>query len=220
MKKLLSIVLYFGVLSVNAQVDYGVNWKLFWQVSKNQTVRITSENLIRKSYKDQKDMYKDISNNLTKAVAIHDMLYKNLKNVNSAIKQGKRLMLFKDYIVEISKNAHEMLKESNKNLKYSVLFSDLYLKVIEKSTELSVEVTSSILNENKDFLMDAYDREMLINKMFQKADELNGYILLITMRLKRANQIAFWKSVPILDMWVYQDKMVVNEIMDKYKYNF
>ncbi len=219
-KKILLIEsFWFGMLIVNAQ-KIGINYQLADQISRNQGVRYLSEYHIKKTYRSQRKMYQNINKKLIAVVGIHQKLYDNLKNVNSAIKQGKRLMLFKDYILRISKNAQVMLKESKKNAKYTALFSDLYIKIIEKSVELSTEVSSNILNEDKDFLMDAYDREMLISKMFQKADELNGYILLITAQLKRANQIGFWRSVPILNTWVSQDKIIVNEILDKYKYAF
>jgi hypothetical protein len=66
--------------------------------------------------------------------------------------------------------------------------------------KLQQEVTQDILNENKDFLMDAMDREMLIEKIFTRVRNINGNILYIILRLENAKKIPYLYQVPVLEI--------------------
>lgn len=52
-----------------------------------------------------------------------------------------------------------------------------------------------ILNEDKDFLIDAMDREMLIEKVFNRVRNINGNILYIILRLEDAKKIPYLYQV-------------------------
>ena len=49
--------------------------------------------------------------------------------------------------------------------------------------KLKKEVADEIMKEDNDFLMDPYDRQILLNKILDRAREINGTILYINLLL-------------------------------------
>ena len=69
---------------------------------------------------------------------------------------------------EIVTNSNRMLDLSAQHPEYAILVSKYYVEIGNQTMKLKQEVSQDILNENKDFLMDASDREMLIEKVLQE----------------------------------------------------
>ncbi len=221
MKKLLCIgILFFMVFQMKAQkVDYGVaiNYKLLLQLTANQGVRMTSEYAYQENYKKQTKLYEKINKDVVKVLAVHDFIYKKLSTVNKLLKQGKKLKYFWFYVQDIKKNGAKLMKITKDNPKYAVLLTGTYNELLQQCLGLSSDVSSVILRENKDFLIDPYDREILIEKMLDKARLINGYILYLITRLEQAVHIAYLKQIPILKDWISLDNAIVEEIMWKWK---
>jgi hypothetical protein len=103
---------------------------------------------------------------------------------------------------------------------HAVLVSKYYVEIGKQTLKLKQEVTQDILNENKDFLMDAMDREMLIEKVLTRVRNINGNILYIILRLENAKKIPYLYQVPVLRNYINVDKAIVGDIIQKYKYVF
>ncbi len=220
MKRLIYLFLFFCLFKANGQAfDYGVgfNYKLFLQLGKNQTVRVGSEKLFQKNFKEQRELYDKVNKNLVQVIVVHDHIYKQLSNVHSALKQGKKLEYFYKYIGKIHKNTKKMLVLSRKNPQYAILFTKTYNALLKQGTELFSEVNNAILKEGNDFLIDPYDREILIEKMLDKARLINGYMLYLITRLEEVVHIAYLKQIPILKDWISLDNAIVEDIMWKWK---
>lgn len=56
--------------------------------------------------------------------------------------------------------------------------------------EIKKEVADS-MKEDNDFLMDPYDRQILLNKILDRAREINGTILYINLVLKNAKKTPY-----------------------------
>ncbi len=221
MKKIIGIgILFFIVIQANAQlVDGGVvvNVKLQKQLMLNQKMRLLSESFFRKNYRKQKELYDKINRDMTKVLAVHNFIYKNLSNVNEALKQGKKLKYLWSYVKEISENGKKLAKISVKKPQYAILRAEVLYKLLQESWDLSTEVSTVILRENKDFLIDPYDREILIEKMLDKARMINGYILYLIHTLETANRIAYLEQIPVLGDYVSLDRHIVEDIIKQWK---
>lgn len=193
-----------------------INEKLLAQLTKNQAVRLSSDKLFFNSYEKQKQLYDDIKGKITQVVAIQQYIYDKLTNVNMAIKQGKQLQYLYQYFGEIAQNSGEMLSLSSKNPEYTILLSKYYVFITDEGLKLKREVTEEILRESNDFLMDPYDREILLRKIFDRARLINGTILYINLVLKNAKQTPYIYQIPVLSNYVNLDKMIVKDIIMKY----
>ncbi len=221
MKKLLCVgILFLVVFQPKAQdVDYGIaiNYKLLMQLTENQSVRMMSEEAYQRNYKKQRKLYEKINEDVGKVLAVHEFIYNKLSTVNKLLIQGKKLKYFWFYMEDIKKNGNKLMKLTTANPKYAVLLTDTYNELLQQCLVLSTEVSSSILKEGKDFLIDPYDREILIEKMLDKARMINGYILYLITRLEEVIHIAYLKQIPILKNWISLDNAIVEDIMLKWK---
>lgn len=220
MKKIVTFgILAFSGITVNSQ-QLVINDKLLSQITVNHGVRLGSEQAFLDSYKKQKELYDDINNKITQIIAIQEYIYGQLKNVNSALTQSKKLIYLYQYLGKIVTNSNKMLDLSAQHPEYSVFISKYYIEIGKQTLKLQQEVTGDILNEDKDFLMDAMDREMLIEKIFTRVRNINGNILYINLRLENAKKIPYLYQVPVLRNYINIDRAIVGDIIQKYKYLF
>ena len=220
MKKILSFVALtiFGITMKSQQIV--INDKLLVQLTKDHAVRLTSEQAFLNSYEKQKELYDDIKQKNAQVIAIQEYIYQQLKNVNFALTQSKKLIYLYQYLGKIVTNSNKMLDLSAQHPEYAVLVSKYYAEIGKQTMKLKQEVTQDILNEDKDFLMDAMDREMLIEKVFTRVRNINGNILYINLRLENAKNIPYLYQVPVLRNYVNIDRAIVGDIITKYKYIF
>lgn len=197
-----------------------INDRLLVQLTTNHGVRMGSEQAFLDSYEKQKAMYDDIKNKTAQVIAIQEYIYQQLKNVNSALTQSKKLVYLYQYLGKIATNSNKMLDLSAQHPEYAILVSKYYVEIGKQALKLKQEVTQDILNEDKDFLMDASDREMLIEKIFTRVRNINGNILYIILRLENAKKIPYLYQVPVLRNYINIDKAIVGDIVLKYKYIF
>jgi len=202
-------ILFFSVGFVSGQ-QIVINDKLLVQMTTNHGVRLGSEQAFLNSYEKQKELYDDIKNKTAQVIAIQEYIYQQLKNVNSALTQSKKLIYLYQYLLDLSAQHPE----------YAVLVSKYYVEIGKQTLKLKQEVTQDILNENKDFLMDPMDREMLIEKVFTRVRNINGNILYIILRLENAKKIPYLYQVPVLRNYLNIDRAIVGDIIQKYKYIF
>lgn len=217
MKKIVfTAAILSSILAIKAQ-QIAINDRLLVQLTTNHGVRMASEQVFLDSYEKQRKMYDDIRNKTAQVIAIQEYIYQQLKNVNSALTQSKKLIYLYQYLGKIASNSEKMLALSAKHPDYAVLVNKYYIEIGKQALKLKQEVSQDILNENKDFLMDPKDREMLIDKVFIRVRNINGNILYIILRLENAKKIPYLYQVPILRNYANVDKAIVGDIIQKYK---
>lgn len=212
------LLTFFGILIKSQQIVF--NDKLFAQMTKDHALRMGSEQTFLNSYEKQKQLYDDIKNKTAQVIAIQEYIYQQLKNVNSALTQSKKMMYLYQYLGKVVTNSNRMLDLSAQHPEYGILVSKYYFEIGNQAMKFKQEVSQDILNENKDFLMDASDREMLIEKVFTRVRNINGNILYIILRLENAKKIPYLYQIPKLRNYINIDKAIVGDIITKYKYIF
>ncbi|CAM3680604.1 hypothetical protein ELOC111193_16335 [Elizabethkingia occulta] len=212
-------ILAFSSTMVRSQ-QIVINDKLLSQLTVNHGVRLGSEQVFLDSYEKQNELYNEIKNKTAQVIAIQEYIYQQLKNVNSALTQSKKLIYLYQYLGKIGNNSNKMLDLSIQHPEYAVLVSKYYSAIGEQLLKLKQEISADILNENKDFLMDAMDREMLLEKVFTRVRNINGNILYIILRLENAKKIPYLYQVPVLRNYINVDRAIVGDIIQKYKYIF
>ena len=219
MQQIFFVIILLLTTGLKAQ-QIALNDRLLVQLTTNHGVRMASEQGFLESYEKQKAMYDDIKNKMAQVIAIQEYIYQQLKNVNSALSQSKKLVYLYQYMGKIATNSNKMLDLSAQHPEYAILVSKYYIEIGKQALKLKQEVMQDILNEDKDFLMDAMDREMLIEKVFTRVRNINGNILYIILRLENAKKIPYLYQVPVLRNYVNIDKAIVGEIIQKYRYIF
>jgi len=219
MKKLaIGFFMFFGISAYSQQIV--INDQLLAQITKDHAVRLASEQLFLDSYEKQNKLYNEIKTKTAQVIAIQEYIYQQLKNVNSALTQSKKLVYLYGYLGKVVTNSNRMLELSTQHPEYAVLVSKYYAAIGNQLIKLRQELSQDILNENKDFLMDAMDREMLIEKVFTRVRNINGNILYIILRLENTKKIPYLYQVPVLKNYINTDRAIVGNIIRKYNYLF
>ena len=206
-------------LKLNAQtVVY--NDKLLMQLTKNQAVRLASNESYLNSYEKQKKTYDEIKQKIAQVVAIQEYIYDKLTNINSAIKQGKQLYYLSKTFVQIGINANDVLSLTAQHPEYAILLNRFYIGATQELLKMQSELTNDILHEENDFLMDPYDRQVLIQNLSTKAQMVNGYLICIKIRLKNARKTPYIYQIPTINTYVNLDRAIVKNIMTNYNFIF
>lgn len=197
-----------------------INDQLLAQLTKNQVVRLASNESFLNSYEKQKKLYNDINQKIAQVVAIQEFIYDKLTNINSAIKQGKQFYYLSKTFVQIGQNANDVLILTAQHPEYAILMNRFYIAAVQELLKMQTELTQDTLHEENDFLMDPYDRQLLIQNLSSKAQMINGYLICIKIRLKNAKKIPYLYQIPTINTYVNLDKAIVKGIMVNYKYIF
>ena len=213
------ISIFAGMLSVKGQTVV-LNDQLLAQITKNQAVRLASNETFLNSYEKQKKLYEDVNQKIAQVVAIQKFIYEKLTNVNAAIKQGKQLYYLSNTFVQIGQNANEVLSLTAQNPQYAILLNRYYIAATQELIKMQTELVNDILREDADFLMDPFDRQALIQKLSTKANMINGYLVCIRIRLKNARKIPYIYQIPTINTYVNLDRAIVKNIMQNYQFIF
>lgn len=214
---LLSIIL-FGASSKLCAQTVVYNDKLLIQLSKNQAIRLASNDSYWNSYEKQKKTYDDINQKIAQVIAIQEFIYDKLTNINSAIKQGKQLYYLSKTFLQIGINANDVLSLTAQHPEYAILLNRFYIGATQELLKMQSELTNDILHEENDFLMDPYDRQVLIQNLSTKAQMINGYLICIKIRLKNAKKTPYLYQIPTINTYVNLDRMIIKGIIEKYKF--
>ena len=213
------ISIFAGMLCVKGQTVV-LNDQLLAQITKNQAVRLASNETFLNSYEKQKKLYDDVNQKIAQVVAIQQFIYEKLTNVNAAIKQGKQLYYLSNTFVQIGQNANEVLSLTAQNPQYAILLNRYYIAATQELIKMQTELVNDILREDADFLMDPFDRQALIQKLSTKANMINGYLVCIRIRLKNARKIPYIYQIPTINTYVNLDRAIVKNIMQNYQFIF
>ena len=115
MKNMILLLMFIFIANKTKAQTIVINEKLLMQMSKNHAVRMASEESFINSYERQRKLYDDVNNKLTKVIAIQEYIYQQLKNVNSALLQSKKLIYLYEYFSKIAENLRKMLLSTKKN---------------------------------------------------------------------------------------------------------
>ena len=217
MKRIIFFCLILNVISARGQTVV-VNDKLIAQLTKNQAVRLTSNEGFLKSYEKQKQLYDDINKKITQVVAIQEFIYDKLSKVNQTIKQGKQLKYLYKYLGEVGEYSGKMLKLTAKYPQYAILLTDHYYRIVQEILMIQKELKEEILREDSDLLIDPYDREVLISRIFDRVRILHANVMYINLMLERGKDTPYIYQIPHLGWYVNMDKSIVEDIMRKYQY--
>lgn len=196
------------------------NKKLMEQLTKNQAVRLTSNNSLLNSYKKQRELYDKINNRLTEIAVIQEYIYSQLTNINSLIKDGKKAMLFGKYVGIVTQNLGKLTEMTVENPHYATLRYEYYIKILDKFIALKDHFENEVMHEKHNYLVDQYDRQLLVGEALYKIKEINSFINYLIFLLEYANQTSIYHQIPILGNYIILDKSIVNDIMYNLKHRF
>ncbi|MRI64237.1 hypothetical protein EDM00_09575 [Ornithobacterium rhinotracheale] len=217
MKKVAFILLFiFFNHYANAQLAV-VNDKLMLQLEKNQEARKLSNNRFIENYEKAKEIYEDASKKSAEIMAIHEMIYNQLYNVNELFTDVKRMKYFYESAQKIFKYSKKVIELSAKYPQYAVWLHKHYQAVYPQAIALQNELQEKVLKPNKKLLMDAYDRDLVISEIQSRMKLIELSLLTIIIEIEFSQSRAYINSIPVLGDYYNQDKDIVKDVIYKVK---
>lgn len=208
------LIIFLSAVQIKAQdIAVAINPTLMIELGKNQYVRESAVNNVKDMYEKQNDWYKKAEIKMAQVVFVHEQIYQALYNVNSLFKNAKQLQQISRDLMICKQNTLKAVSLGIKKTPYSVWMKKYFLDLSLRINELR-KIFSDALN--KKLLMDAYDREMLLDNVNFKIQMINMSALNIINIIKYNESRAYIYSIPIFGDYIEQDKMIVEQIMQQY----
>ena len=214
---LLQLFAFLSALQLKAQVaQVAINPTLQEHLLANHTVREASMANIQNMYEKQNRWYQNAQAKMAQVLLVHEQIYQALYNVNSLFKNAKQLKYIYADLKECGKNLSRALRISTQKPQYAIWGRKYYRDTSNRLNELRLMVFQ-ILNEGGEkLLMDAYDREMLLDTFHFKVQMLNISALNIINAIEYNESRSYIYSIPIFSTYIEQDKMIIEHIMQQY----
>lgn len=215
MKNLLLLFLVLGGSKVMAQQYYQLyyNTDLNNQVAVNHAARLVSEKQYQKTYQKQIDQMDRVKESVVKVVVMKDQIYRQLKNVNGALKQGKYVQIIYNDFTRLLENMGDMVELTAENPEYAILITRFYEKVFERAYIAYSGIADQVQREENDYLMDNADRQNLMSKLHTDIRVMNGWVLHINSYLRRAKKKPYLRHFKVLNSWYIKDKQMIKSII-------
>ena len=148
----------------------------------------------------------ETANNLQKKVV------KGLTEVSRTVKNLITVKRITEVSLDIVAEVGEAIELAAENPEY-VLFAGKSADVFtERALGLASDVTS-VLAEGETNMMDAGERQKLLNHIYDEIRLLYGAAFGVTHSIRWAMRRGFWKSLFPFSGWVNQDVRIMNEII-------
>ncbi|WP_424655044.1 hypothetical protein [Capnocytophaga leadbetteri] len=208
---------FLSALQLKGQVaQIAINPTLQEHLLANHTVREASMANIQNMYEKQNRWYQNAQAKMAQVLLVHEQIYQALYNVNSLFKNAKQLKYIYADLKECGKNLSRALRISTQKPQYAIWGRKYYRDTSNRLNELRLMVFQ-ILNEGGEkLLMDAYDREMLLDTFHFKVQMLNISALNIINAIEYNESRSYIYSIPIFSTYIEQDKMIIEHIMQQY----
>lgn len=213
----LQLFAFLSALQLKGQVaQIAINPTLQEHLLANHTVREASMANIQNMYEKQNRWYQNAQAKMAQVLLVHEQIYQALYNVNSLFKNAKQLKYIYADLKECGKNLSRALRISTQKPQYAIWGRKYYRDTSNRLNELRLMVFQ-ILNEGGEkLLMDAYDREMLLDTFHFKIQMLNISALNIINAIEYNESRSYIYSIPIFSTYIEQDKMIIEHIMQQY----
>ena len=209
------LIIFLSAVQIKAQdIAVAINPTLMIELGKNQYVRERAVDNVKDMYEKQNYWYKKAETKMAQVVLVHEQIYQALYNVNSLFNNVKQLNQISRDLNICRINTLKAVSLGIKKTPYSVWMKKYFFYDLASRINELRKIFSDALN--KKLLMDAYDREMLLDNVNFKIQMINMSALNIINIIKYNESRAYIYSIPIFGDYIEQDKMIVEQIMQQY----
>ncbi len=150
---------------------------------------------------------------------IQNKVLKGLREVSGTLSNAIQVKQIGENIIECNTYLKEIKNIVAEHPKYSVFGVKATKEFGQRLLKVSSDLTY-LLKGGDNNLATAGDRYKLLMKVNDEVTMLKIELINISLVIKRAVRIGFWKSLNPFQGYVNTDKDLAKAIMDKYKYNF
>ncbi len=173
----------------------------------------------RKEQSKLKKMQAWATTQLQYANNIQNKVLKGLREVSGTLSNAIQVKQIGENIADCYTYIKEIKNIVEEHPEYSVFGVKATEEFGERLLKVSGDLTYLLKGGEKN-LATAGDRYRLLMKVNDEVTMLKIRLINISLVIKRAVRIGFWKSINPFQGYINTDRDLVENIMDKYKYNF
>lgn len=218
MKKLYLIVaVFFSLKSAHAQ-------RLVFDrghldiINSNGAVRLAGQLAYSASWEQIKKNTDDINLNLTSVVIVQNMIYRSLTEINEALKDAIQVKRLGYLITDIYNNSHDVLELAKGNPVLMLFAEDSAKQLKLRGIKMVGDVSSFILKNQENVLMNYNVRDELINNTVKELQIMNAMIYTIKQNMYWAKQRGLIKAFNPWAQFMTDDENRLNEIIIRRKF--
>jgi len=153
-----------------------------------------------------------INQNLAKVVATRLLIHNSLKNVSSALRNGKQVLYMGKLVQEIITECSGLVNDVRSAPQYALFAEQSTRETIQYSTLLANEVYNTILKEGNGLLMNYSKRDQLVQEIIHKLLILRGYVQIIRQSIYYAKMMGLFQSLFPFTNYINQDLAIINDV--------
>lgn len=160
----------------------------------------------------------DLNTNAGSVVLAQTIIYNGLSNVNSALKDGLAVKNMAVIIADMTRYIDQAITLS-RDQPYLLLFAgNIAAQMRGRATALLTDVSGYILKEGGNVLADYNARDLLLHKVTQQLQILDGLAYGAWKSIYWAKERGIMASMTPFATYVNQDRVYVNQILSQAKY--
>lgn len=216
MKNLFFFLLCFGAFKANSQtVVFDRNH--FTIVNANAAMRNVSEIGYHKTLDTIKQNTDDIILNSSSLAMVQTMIVNSLTHVNEGFKDAIQVKLIGETVMDITSVSAEAFQLASGN-PVLFLFTEEYTSQAKtRSIQLVTEVSSLILKEGENLLMNYNVRDELLNDVQKELQVILALVISARNSIYWAKTNGVIRSLNPFQSYINQDLALINDILIKQK---
>lgn len=185
-------------------------------VNENGAVRLASEQTHNNMLDNIRGRIDDINVNLSSVVLVQRMIHRSLTEVNQALKSGRSALHIARLVQNITSHSAKML-ETAKGEPWLLLFAeDVARQLKDRGINLASEVSSFVLQEGNNVLMDYEKRDHLMRKIILELKVIRALVFSMERSMYWAKVNGVLKTANPYRNFINMDKRKADEIIRYY----
>lgn len=186
-------------------------------VNQNAAVRSAAEATHNNYLVTIKERLDDINLNVSSVVMVQDMIHRSLTEVDQSLRTGLTVRQIGQIGVEIIRECDRMV-ETVRDAPHLLLFAeDVARQMKNRGVNLAGEVSSFVLREGQNVLMDYEKRDALLRKIVLEFRVMRALAYSMHRSLYWAKFNGILRTINPYQQFINQDKRMVDDIIYKYK---
>lgn len=190
----------------------------FTSVNENGAMRLSAESTHNSYLSTIKERLEDINLNVSSVVLVQSIIRGSLVEVNQALKTGIMARQVSSLAAEIVSESHSMLDLAASDPHLVLFAEDVARQLKNRGVNLVSEVSSFILREGENVLMDFDKRDLLLKKVIQELQVMRALVYSLGRSMYWAKQAGLLRSLNPYQGFINQDKRKVDELLFNLKH--
>jgi len=185
-------------------------------VNENGAVRLAAENTHNSYLNTINNRLDDINVNLSSVVLVQNMILSSLSQVDGALRHALAVRQIGEICNDIYSESDELAEMARGNPALLLFAEDVGRQLKDRGLRLATEVSSFVLKEGENVLMDFDKRDGLLKKIALELRVMRALIFSMKKSMYWARVNGILKTANPFRFYMNQDKWMVDELIRKY----